>query len=289
MTAQSATKRPPITGIAFVSFAVEDGAEGDRFYGRELGLTRVLTSGGEPVAPLHVFAVNSQQWISFKVGGSGTNGRLRMIGFTTTDLPQLTKYLAERGFPSAMPVSPGELAVRDPEGNPVIFVQKDNTEGVLHSKPSSSAVSRRIIHAGFVVHDPDKENRFWREVLGFRPYWHGGRTDTTTDYISQQVPDGTDWLEYMLNVSPTADAKQLGGSNHVSLGVEHMSDVVTQLQANGCTGQECSATKLGRDGKVQLNLFDPSQNRVELMEFKPSGPTCCSAYTAKHPAVGDPE
>ena len=290
--AQDAAKRPPITGIAFVSFAEADAAAADRFYGKELGLTRVLTSGGESVEPLHMFAVNSQQWISFRVGGATpapANSRLRIVGFTTTNLPQMTKYLAEHGYPSSDSVSPGELGIRDPEGNFIIFVQKDNTEGVLHSKPSPTAISRRIIHAGFVVNDADKENRFWRDILGFRPYWHGGHDDSSTDYVSQQVPDGTDWLEYMLNTSPDADAKQRGGSNHVSLGVEKMSAVVAQLQKNGCTGPDCTAAKLGRDGKVQLNLFDPSLSRVEVMEYKPSGTTCCSKYTAKHPSAGDPE
>ena len=290
LSAQTPAKRPPITGISFVSFNVADGTASDHFYGDELGLTRVLTSSGESVEPLHMFAVNSHQWISFIVGGpTRSNSRLRIVGFTTTDLPQLTKYLEEHGYQSAVKVSPGELSIRDPEGNFIIFVQKDNTEGVLHSKPSSTAVSHRIIHAGFVVHDVEKENRFWRDVLGFRPYWHGGHDNASTDYVSQQVPDGTDWLEYMLNVSSTADQGQLGGANHVSLGVDHISTVVAQLQMNGCTAPQCGAAKLGRDGKVQLNLFDPSQSRIELMEFKPSGSICCAAYTAKHPATGDPE
>jgi len=40
---------------------------------------------------------------------------------------------------------------------------------------------------------------------------------------------------------------------------------------------------MGRDGKVQLNLFDPNIIRAEFMEFKPSGPTCCSPFTGPPP------
>jgi len=33
----------------------------------------------------------------------------------------------------------------------------------------------------------------------------------------------------------------------------------------------------------QLNVFDPDLTRVEYMEFKPSGKTCCSEFTSAHP------
>jgi hypothetical protein len=41
--------------------------------------------------------------------------------------------------------------------------------------------------------------------------------------------------------------------------------------------------KMGRDGKWQLNLYDPDQTRVELMEFAPVEKPCCSEYTGSHP------
>jgi hypothetical protein len=34
--------------------------------------------------------------------------------------------------------------------------------------------------------------------------------------------------------------------------------------------------KIGRDGKWQLNLYDPNLTRVELMEPKPVETPCCS-------------
>jgi hypothetical protein len=41
--------------------------------------------------------------------------------------------------------------------------------------------------------------------------------------------------------------------------------------------------KIGRDGKWQLNLYDPDGTRVELMEFTPVEKPCCSDYTGPHP------
>jgi hypothetical protein len=39
--------------------------------------------------------------------------------------------------------------------------------------------------------------------------------------------------------------------------------------------------KIGRDGKWQLNLYDPNLTRAELMEPKPVQPPCCSPFLDK--------
>ena len=40
---------------------------------------------------------------------------------------------------------------------------------------------------------------------------------------------------------------------------------------------------MGRDGKWQLNLYDPDFTRIELMEFKPIEKPCCSEFQGRHP------
>jgi catechol 2,3-dioxygenase-like lactoylglutathione lyase family enzyme len=144
-----------------------------------------------------------------------------------------------------------------------------------------SPVSRRLIHSGFVVSDRAAEDKFYKDILGFHVYWHGGRTDDETSWVDMQVPDGTDWIEYMLNVSPNASHKTLGVMNHIALGVPDIHVAQAQLIKNGWKGTE--EPKLGRDGKWQLNLYDPDETRVELMEFKPTKEPCCSPYTGPHP------
>ena len=59
-----------------------------------------------------------------------------------------------------------------------------------------------MIHVGFLVHSREAEDKFYRDLLGFRPYWFGGMHDDKIDWVSQQVPDGHDWLEYMLAAGP---------------------------------------------------------------------------------------
>jgi hypothetical protein len=76
--------------------------------------------------------------------------------------------------------------------------------------------------------------------------------------------------------------------DHFSLGVVSMPDTIAILAKNHCEGPDCTKSQLGKDGKLQLNLYDPDHTRVEFMEFTPQQDPCCSPFTAKHPAPTDP-
>jgi catechol 2,3-dioxygenase-like lactoylglutathione lyase family enzyme len=272
-------KRPAITGIAFARFYTTQPDAAQKFYGDTLGYTRLQTNG------VWTYPVNSSQWIEILTSPSPPQPNIRMaaVAFTTRNAAGLERYLAAHGVKAELPLKAGEFGVRDPEGNLVIFVQSGSNKVVAKAPPSPNATSKRIIHVGFIVRDAAKEDAFWRDILGFHPYWHGGRTEQRTDWQSIQVPDGTDWLEYMLNISPTPTLKEAGVQDHFSLGVSHMSDAVAALTKNKCEGANCSKTQVGRDGKVQLNLFDPDLTRVEFMEFLASGEPCCSPLLGKQP------
>jgi catechol 2,3-dioxygenase-like lactoylglutathione lyase family enzyme len=207
------------------------------------------------------------------------------VAFTTRDAAALQRYLKAHNVAIETPLKNGEFGVRDPEGNLVIFVQHGSNKIVARAQLSAKATSGHIIHVGFIVNDRDKEDTFWRTLLGFRPYWYGGQTNARTDYVALQVPDGTDWLEYMLNSGSSSSLQHNGVMDHFSLGVPNMSDAVAALQRNQCEGANCSKTQIGRDGKVQLNLYDPDLTRVEFMEFTPVRDPCCSPFTGKHPSA----
>jgi catechol 2,3-dioxygenase-like lactoylglutathione lyase family enzyme len=278
MPAQTA-KRPAITGVAFARFYTTDPAGAEKFYGNTLGYKR------QEEGSTWVYPVNRSQWIEVLTSPAPPKPDVRMaaVAFTTRNAAGLERYLAAHGVQAEMPLKAGEFGVRDPEGNLVIFVQRGSNKKVASAPPSPNATSNRVIHVGFIVRDAAKEDAFWKDLLGFRPYWHGGKTDTSTDYESIQVPEGTDWLEYMLNVSPAPTLKQTGVMDHFSLGVAHMADAVAALERNKCEGPNCTKTQVGRDGKVQLNLYDPDLTRVEFMEFVPVKEPCCSPFVGKHP------
>ncbi|HEX9144074.1 MAG TPA: VOC family protein, partial [Candidatus Binatia bacterium] len=167
--------------------------------------------------------------------------------------------------------------VLDPSGFRIGFIQ---TAKEARRKKSRSDL-RPLIHAGFIVRDRAAMEHFYKDILGFRPYWIGGMKDNQMDWVSLQVPDGTDWIEFMVNVAENADQRLRGIMNHIALGVTDIHEAAKQLQRNGV--QLTEEPKLGRDGKWQLNIYDPDQTRIEFMEFTPKEKPCCSEFTGPHP------
>jgi catechol 2,3-dioxygenase-like lactoylglutathione lyase family enzyme len=276
----SPQERPAITGIAFVRIYTADASVSAAFYIKTLGFDHVEGKG------ITRYSVNDRQWLEVEpLPSPAPTSRIAAVAFTTRDAAALQRYLKAHSIAMAQPLAHGTFGIHDPEGNLILFVQEGNKPAGL-PRPSPNATSRRIIHAGFMVKDAAAENSFYRELLGFRPYWHGGMHDAT-DWVSIQVPNGTDWIEYMLNAGPNPSAHQLGVMDHFSLGVNHMSDALQTLARNHCEGPNCSKSQMGRDGKVQLNLYDPDLTRVEFMEFQPSGEICCSPFTGTHPSEAE--
>lgn len=276
----AAPARPPITGIDHVAFLVSSQADADKFYGKLLGFTRISMSGDTA----YTYPVSSAQNIETLTGPEKHDSRLDHFAFATTDAEALRKYLKAKGVkvPDTCGEAYGgglEFAVKDPEGNPVEFVQRTGKAPVLAPLP----ISKHLIHVGMVVQDPTLENKFYQDILGFHLLWKGGMKEELTDWVSMQVPDGTDWLEYMLNIKPDASAETRGVMNHMALGVKDIQAADAKLKLTGWTPTQREHPQMGRDGKWQLNLYDPYGTRSELMEFKPVGKICCSPYTATLP------
>jgi hypothetical protein len=114
--------------------------------------------------------------------------------------------------------------------------------------------------------------------------------DDTPTWISLQVPNGTDWLEYMIVGAPggrgiPADMNpaDLGVLNHFSLGVPNAEAAYTLLWNGDRLAGQSNTPKIGRDAKWQLNLLDPDGTRAEIMELHAIGKPCCSPFTATDP------
>jgi catechol 2,3-dioxygenase-like lactoylglutathione lyase family enzyme len=200
---------------------------------------------------------------------------LRSVAYAVDDVDLLRKSLVAERVQFTEQKGPARgshrLSVVDPEGHTLVFVATD-----LQPKPGL-----RIIHTGFIVRDQAAMDHFYKDILGFRPYWHGGMKDNETSWISLQVPDGTEWIEYMVNLPIDPDQRLRGIMNHIALGVPDIQAAREQLVHNGAHLTE--EPKLGRDGKWQLNLYDPDQTRIEFMEFAPKEKPCCSEFTGPHP------
>jgi catechol 2,3-dioxygenase-like lactoylglutathione lyase family enzyme len=280
----SAATRPKIFGVSHIAVYAADPIRTETFYVHDLGAVKMP----DPENPLGTrYYFNPSQFVEVLPlpAGAGIN-RLDHVAFETYDAEGMRTYLADRNIAVPRRLTRGAdgslwLDVTDPEGNKVEFVEAPVSRPGIAPNPLFS----HIIHVGYVIHDREKEDAFFRDVLGFRPYWFGGmKDDAPPSWVSQQVPEGTDWLEYMVTTNTLTQA-QTGVLNHFSLGVPNMEAVYTKLwKEDRLQGQPATAIpKIGRDAKWQLNLLDPDGTRAEVMEFHAIGTPCCSPFTASDP------
>ena len=287
-----AQERPKITGVSHLAVYTSDAAATDHYYREVIGAAKEA----DPENPAGVkYAFSSTQFIEVLPlpANAGVN-RMDHAGFNTADAEGMRKYLAAKGWKTPSSVTKGKdgsrwFAVNDPEGNKIEFVQPHAS---AKADVAPKVIGSHVIHVGFLVHSREAEDKFYRDLLGFRPYWYGGMTDEKTDWVSQQVPDGHDWLEYMVSGGPgtgipaSMSQQTLGVLDHFAIGEHSVPDAFKKLVAENRlgNGRHDQAPKIGKDGKYQFNMYDPDGIRAELMNFHATEKPCCSAFTAEDPA-----
>jgi catechol 2,3-dioxygenase-like lactoylglutathione lyase family enzyme/predicted enzyme related to lactoylglutathione lyase len=278
-----AAPRPPITSVSHLAVYDADLVKAEHFYVHDLGAVKAADPE-DPAGTRYYFSPTQFVEVLPLPANAGLN-RADHIAFNTADAEAMRQYLVSKKVTVPRALTKGTdgsawFSIKDPEGITVQFVQ---------AKPAAVATNPlfpHIIHVGAIVKDRAMEDGFYRDILGFRPYWSGAmKDDAPPQWVSQQVADGSDWLEYMLTTNTLSQA-QMGVLNHFALGVPNMENVYTKLwNDDRLQGQPASATpKIGRDAKWQLNLLDPDGTRAEVMELHAIGKPCCSPFTASDPA-----
>jgi catechol 2,3-dioxygenase-like lactoylglutathione lyase family enzyme len=284
--------RPRITGISHIAIYASDPAATDHYYREIIGALKLP----DPENPTGVkYALSATQYIEVLPlpADAGVN-RLDHTAWNTDNAEAMRRYLGSKAWKVPAQVEKGAdgsrwFAVKDAEGNKVEFVQLPSN---LKSLSIPTVIGTHIIHVGFMVHSRAVEDTFYRDLLGFKPYWFGGMAEGKLDWVSQQAPDSHDWLEYMLTSGPsgtgipdTMSQRQLGVLDHLSIGEISVDMAYRTLeQGNRLGGRHDEHTQIGKDGKGQFNLYDPDGIRLELMNFHASEKPCCSPFTADDPA-----
>jgi lactoylglutathione lyase len=272
-----AAKRPPIVGIAHIAFQVSDMANARAFYGDLLGYEepfRLFQEDGSVL--LTFFKVSDRQFIEIFPGlPPGQDELLSHIALETTDIEALRLYLVEKGIKTPEKVNQGRdknlnMTLMDPDGHKVEFVQY--LPDSLHSKTkgeylSARRISDRMLHVGITVKDVAAADRFYKDVLGLSEIWRGGMTPSRTDWINMRVPEGTDYIEYMLTKG-NVDRQLLGILHHLALQVPDIQKALETVRQrpSGWNPASVESPEVGRNNRWQLNLYDPDGSRTELME-----------------------
>lgn len=265
----------PILGISHVNFRVSDLNRARQFYGGLLGYESAFQfdkpDGSGP--SLLFYKVNDDQFIEISPGlPPNEDRRMTHVSFQVSDAPKVRDLLISRGL-SPTAITEGRdrnraFRLNDPEGNILEFTEY--LPGGMHAEARGKSngpnrISSHLLHAGIVITNVDQALKFYRDLLGFQEFWRGGPTDGETKWINMRTP-GTrgDYVELMIT-APNPPRNALGSMQHDCLEVEDIHKAHDAL-AGRAGDWKIGDTRVGRNQKWQLNLFDQDGSRTELME-----------------------
>ena len=276
--AQSPTPtRPRITGISHVGYFVSDLPKAIAFWHDLLGFDEsydLKKPGSATDTRIAFIKINDHQHIElFNEPPTSPPNFLSHICFTVDDIQQMRAFLISKGYEVksiAGTTRAGDYAfeIKDPDGMLVEFVQSLPTGMEAQAAGKflpGTRISTHIYHLGFLVGNSQRSLDFYGNILGFQETWRGGANPAELSWINMRVPDGTDYVEFMLyHTLPST----FGDKNHIALEVPDMAAAIAALQSRPAFKSygKPLAPHIGVNGKRQVNLYDPDGTRVELME-----------------------
>jgi len=292
-----APQRPRITGISHAGYFVSDLPKTFSFWHDLLGFDESydLKKPGTNEVRIAFIKINDHQHIElFNEPPAHPPNWMSHLCFSVDNVEQMRAYLRSKGIP----VKPGNggktrtgdyaFEIQDPDGTLIEFVQSlpSGMEAQAAGKfMPSTRISEAIYHVGFLVGNFEKSMAFYRDVLGFKETWRGGSSQNELSWVNLQVPGDTDYIELMLYRTLPAT---FGTQNHISLVVTDMQKAIDILQARPAYKTYLTYAKplemhMGKNGKRQVNLYDPDGTRVELMEAQTADGKPVPSSTAPPP------
>ena len=268
--------RPRITGVAHIGLFAHDYEKSRAFYRDFLGFEEPYDLKNPDGTPsMTFFKVNERQYIELFVEKEANSDRLNHISVETDDIEGMRAYLASRGLPVPAKVNTARIknrsfTIKDPDGHGVEFVEYMPDGWTVREKGKylpDSRISKRIMHVGIIVTSLGPAMKFYKDILGFEETWRGSSSGTQLSWINLKVPDGSDYVEFML-FKEAPEATKRGTAHHLCLETPSVAAAVAELEAKPYRKQYTRALepKTGINRKRQVNLFDPDGTRTELME-----------------------
>jgi catechol 2,3-dioxygenase-like lactoylglutathione lyase family enzyme len=270
--------RPHIVGLSHVALFVHDLDKSRAFYKDFLGFAEPYSVTNKD-GSLHLtwIKINDRQTIELFPEKEAGSDRLNHIALETDNAEAMRQYLASKGLavPTNMPVGKirnANYMVKDPDGHDVEIVQylPDGwTRREQWKFLPDTRISTCMAHAGILVGELEPALKFYRDILGGKETWRGGGNPKLLSWVNVKVPDGDDYIEFMLYSELPAPDKR-GKQHHFSLEVPDVEKAKTTLEQRVSRINYTKPLEIqtGINRKRQLNLWDPDGTRVELMEPK---------------------
>jgi catechol 2,3-dioxygenase-like lactoylglutathione lyase family enzyme len=269
-------KRPRILGVAHVALYVSDLGKARAFYKDFLGYAEPYTlkrdDGSDRIA---FIKINEDQYVELFAEPPKKDGHLNHISIQTDSAEGMREYLAAQGVKVPEKVGKGKIGnsnfnITDPDGHTVEIVQYEPDSWTRQHKGQDmpdTRISTHMSHVGVTIGPLVAATNFYHGSLGFNEFWRGSSSGKVLSWVNMRVPDGQDYIEFMLYSEPL-DPRQLGGKNHICLVVPDVQKAVATLEGRPAYKDygKPIEVKTGVNGKRQANLFDPDGTRVEVME-----------------------
>jgi catechol 2,3-dioxygenase-like lactoylglutathione lyase family enzyme len=276
---KNAPKRPKITGVAHIALYVKNIDKARAFYEDFLGFAEPYSLkklNSEELA-LFFVKINDHQLIEIFPEKTPETDRFYHFAIETDDAEGMRLYLASKGckVPEKTPSGrTGNLNyfVTDPNGiicEIVQYASAGMTAKNFGRDMPDTRISKHMPHVGIMVANLDSAMKFYRDILGFTETWRGSSNGTVLSWVNMKVPDGDDYIEFML-FEKAPDPGRKGVMNHICLYVDDVAEAGRILKERklpeGC--KQPSEMKTGINKKRQINYYDPDGTRVEIMEPK---------------------
>jgi catechol 2,3-dioxygenase-like lactoylglutathione lyase family enzyme len=255
---------PHVSGIVKVAFYVHNADATRAFYHDFLGFD-VDTAGS--VTRVRI----GQRQVVELIPSDSDDDRLADFALETDDAESLRTLLAARGVAVPTVVENHDsgdriFKIMDPDGHVIEFLQPQR-DGLGSQESSSPGISSRMTHVGILVSSLPTSLRFYRDALGLQEFWRGSNNGKTLSWVHMKVPNGREYLEFML-YARLLDPDKRGTQHHICLEVNDVAKASAILKSRklpeGC--KPPTELKTGVNGKRQINYYDPDGTRVELME-----------------------
>jgi catechol 2,3-dioxygenase-like lactoylglutathione lyase family enzyme len=260
------TERPPIWGIAKMTFLVSDFAVAREYYGRFLGFDEAF-SYPSPLGEIISFKVNDRQFLEFVADKQAREKkRLVSVSFETEDADAMRKYVISKGYNVPENVHTDGagnevFTISDPSGNHIEFIEFKNV--ALHRKSkdrflSDKRISVRIHHAGLYAEKIMDNDPFYAQMLGFKEmlrYPEDKNMPPIMLYL--QMPECVENIEHY---SPNDR-----NDSHPCFLVEDMQETIYTLKERKIN-ETLGNPGIGKGKRWILNLRNADNTRVEFTE-----------------------
>jgi lactoylglutathione lyase len=267
-------KRPRVLGVSHIALFVSDIEKSRAFYKDFLGFSEPFKlDKPDGSLSLTFIKVNDRQYIELFPGLQPGADRLNHISIETDDAEAMRAYLGSRGVkvPATVPkgrIKNSNFNVKDPDGHTVEIVQYEPDGWSMRDKGkflTGARISERMPHLGILVGDLSAARKFYGDILGFHEIWRGSRDGAVLSWTNMQVPDGDDYIEFML-YKDLPDPDKRGTAHHICLVTPDIAAAKVKLETRATLYTKPMEIRTGTNRKRQMNLYDPDGTRVELME-----------------------